>query len=399
MTRVLFVDDEPKILRGLERMLHGLDCGWETAFATSGREALALMDQQPFDVVVSDMRMPEMDGAALLREVMERHPQAVRIALSGHSEHDLVLRSIGVTHQYLGKPCDAAQLQGVITRAIALRQFLAEPALRSLVSQLWRIPSMPEAYRELMAQMQRPSTSLRDLGHIVTRDVGMTAKILQIVNSSFFGLPRHVADPAQAVCLLGLNALRALVMTIHIFTELRPDRVHDVALDNLWTHCTETGAIAKMIAAEQGCERGTCDHALVAGLLHDAGKLVLAANLGEQYRAAMHRAAEEGIPRAEAERQVFGATHAEVGAYLLGLWGLPDPVVEAVAFHHHPADCSANTFTALTAVHVGHALQYVSKGAGEEELSQKLDMQHLQQLGLAERWPAWRDLCMSRAEA
>jgi putative nucleotidyltransferase with HDIG domain len=397
MTRVLFVDDEPKLLRGLQRMLSGADCDWETEFAQSGREALTLLEKRPFDVVVSDMRMPEMDGATLLDEVRQRYPHIARIVLSGHSEHTLVLRSVGVAHRYLAKPCELDDLRSVVTRAIALRQVLADSSLRALVSQLCKIPSMPQVYRELLAQIQCPNKSLNDLGAIVAQDVGMSVKILQIVNSAFFGLPRHVPDPVQAVCLLGLDVLRALVVTIHIFAELPLDGVDDLGLRNLWKHSTETGAMAKMIASAQGCDREACDHALMAGLLHDTGKLILAASQTQRYREALRLAEERAMPPLAAERDVFGATHAEVGAYLLGLWGLPDPTVEAVAFHHRPADCEAIAVTPLTAVHVANALQHAHHRTNAEGPPDGLDTAYLEHLGLAERWPAWRDQCLSGA--
>jgi HD-like signal output (HDOD) protein len=394
MIRVLFVDDEPRLLRGMQRMLTGSDCDWETEFAEGGRAALALLAQRPFDVVVTDMRMPEMDGATLLDEIRQRYPDVARIVLSGHSERTLVLRSVGVAHRYLAKPCELDELRGTVIRAITLRRVLADSALRSLVSQVCKIPSMPQAYQELMAQIQCPSKSLKDLGVIVARDVGMTAKILQIVNSAFFGLPRHVPDPVQAVCLLGLDVLKALVMTIHIFTELPLDSVEDLGLGSLWNHSTETGAIAKRIASAQGCDREMCDHALMAGVLHDAGKLILATSQPTRFRDALRCASERGLALRAAEREEFGTTHAEVGAYLLGLWGLPDSTVEAVAFHHRPADCGATTFTPLAAVHVANALQHACHTTNDEEPSGRLDTEYLQQLGLAEQWPTWRDQCL-----
>jgi putative nucleotidyltransferase with HDIG domain len=399
MIRVLFVDDEPKVLRGIARMLAGTDCSWETEFAEGGRAALALLAERPFDVVVSDMRMPEMDGAALLNEVMQLYPDVVRIVLSGHSERELILRSIDATHQYLAKPCDASHLVSVVTRAMALRRVLTDASLRGLVSQLNKIPSRPQVYRELTDQIRSPNESLKNLGKTIAQDMGMTAKILQIVNSAYFGLPRHVSDPIQAVCLLGLDVLKALVMTIHVFAELTPHAVDDLGIDGLWNHSTETGTLAKMVAVAEHCEPHVCDHALMAGLLHDIGRLILAANQADRYRESLRRAAEPGQSSLSAERAVFGTTHAEVGAYLLGLWGLPDPVVEAAAFHHQPAACEATVFTPLTAVHVANALERACHAAGGDDPPERLDLAYLERLGLANRWPVWRNQCLAGAQA
>jgi HD-like signal output (HDOD) protein/CheY-like chemotaxis protein len=397
MTSVLFVDDEPKLLRGIQRMLAGADCDWQAEFAQGGREALALLAQRAFDVVISDMRMPEMDGATFLGEVRERYPDTVRVVLSGHSERSLILRSVGVAHRYLAKPCEVEDLRSVVTRAMALRRVLSDSALRSLVSQLIRIPSAPRLYRDLMAQIQTSEKSLHDLGRTVAQDIGMTAKILQIVNSAFFGMPRHVSDPVQAVCLLGFDVLKALVMTVHIFTELAMDGVDGLGIEDLWNHSAETGALAKSIAAAEGCERDVCDHALMGGLLHDTGKLILAANQSKRYREALRLAERRPMSPLAAEREIFGTTHAEVGAYLLGLWGLPEPAVEAVAFHHRPADCLGTTITPLTAVHVANALEHAHRAATEEPPPDCLDSAYLDRLGLAQRWPIWQDRCLAGA--
>ncbi len=398
MIKILFVDDEPKILRGLQRMLSTMEKEWKVTFAAGGQEALELLAQQPYDVVVSDMRMPEMDGATLLNEVMGRYPEIIRIVLSGYSEQELVLRSAGTAHQYLAKPCDLNHLDRIVTRTIALRRFLANPSLRALVSRLNTIPSVPQLYRDLILMVNTTNKSLRDLGNLIAQDIGMTAKILQIVNSAFFGLPRHVSDPAHAACLIGFDVLKALILTAHIFSELPVDGVQALGLGALWHHSTETGPIARKIALAEGGEPQVCDHALMAGLLHDTGKLILAVNLPQQYREMLSLSAKDQIPALEAEQKVFGATHAEVGAYLLGIWGLPDPIIEAVAFHHRPADAETHTMP-LTAVHVADALEHKHREGNEETGTERLDMEYLKKLGLAERLPVWEEQCSTLANS
>jgi len=398
MIRVLFVDDEPMVLRGLQRMLSEIDCDWQMEFVESGDEALALLAEQAFDVVVSDMRMPKMDGASLLNEVRRRYPDMVRIVLSGHSERELILRCVGATHRYLAKPCDAQDLRRTVMQAVALRQTLTNSSLRSLVSQMSRIPSAPHFYREIVNQVQAPEKSLRDLGRTISQDIGMTAKILHIVNSAFFGLPRHVSDPVHATCLLGFDVMRALVMTAHIFTELGNHGTDDLGIDSLWNHSTQTGAIARNIATAEGRDPQECDHAFMAGLLHDTGKLILAVNLPGQYREMVALSTEKGVAPLAAERHVFGATHAEVGAYLLGLWGLPDPTVEAVAFHHRPGECLAATFAPVTAVHVADALQHEQHGTPGELQAGQLDPDYLERLKLTERLPVWREQCVPETD-
>ncbi len=317
--RILFVDDEPNVLGGLRRMLYPLRGEWETAFASSGPDALAKLAESPFDVVVSDMRMPGMDGAQLLTEVMQRYPQVVRIVLSGQSDKEMILRSVGPAHQYLAKPCDAETLKQTIARACVLRDLLADERLKQLVTKVSSLPSLPTVYARMVEALQSPDASIQTVSRIVAEDVGMTAKILQLVNSAFFGLRRHVSSPSEAAVFLGLETIKALVLSIHVFSQFQGASVPGFSLEGLWKHSLAVGAGAKRLAAEENQDRRDVDHALMAGLLHDAGKLVLAANLPEQYAEALARAADSQGPPWQAERDVVGAGHAEVGAYLLGL--------------------------------------------------------------------------------
>lgn len=398
MKRIVFVDDEQRVLDGLRRMLHPMRHEWEMAFVPGGKEALAVLNEKHFDVVVSDMRMPGMDGVQLLGEVKQRYPQVVRIVLSGHADKEEVLRSVGPAHQYLAKPCDPEQLRKVITQACALRDLLSEDSLRKLVSQMSTIPSLPQTYTEIIEELKSPNASIKRVGEIVSKDVGMTAKVLQLVNSSFFGLRHHVSDPSRAASFLGVDTLKALALSVHIFSQLDKVKIEGFCLDLLWNHSVATGALAKRIADAEGSAKQICDNALMAGLLHDAGKIVIAANLPERYRAVLASVKSEGLEFWEAEQRILTNTHAEVGAYLLGLWGLPDPIVEAIAFHHNPSKCLGDEFAPLTAVHVANVLEHELTNAGEDPDTSRLDTEYLDQLGLADRLPAWRDLYLEIAQ-
>lgn len=392
MMRILFVDDEPKLLRGLARALCDLDDEWEMAFAESGEEALEVLENDTYDVIVSDMRMPRMNGAQLLSEVRRRHPQTVRIVLSGHSDKDLVMQSLECTHQYLAKPCDLEQLHDVVMRAFALRRLLAKENIRALVSQTQSLPSLPQLYTAVMKEIRDPRGSIRKVGELISRDIAMTGKVLQIVNSAYFGLPREVSDPAQAVTLLGFENVRAMILVAHVFSRLDDASLDRVYLERLWEHSIAVSAQAKHIACAEAVDEHTRDHAMIAGLLHDTGRLILAICFPDRYRrmtALMHQ---EPITLVDAEERVFGCTHPEVGAYLFGLWGLPDPVVEAVAFHHHPERCPATGFTPLTAVHAADAIRYEPVSNGRKEALPVFSREYLDRLGLMDRFRAWREI-------
>jgi putative nucleotidyltransferase with HDIG domain len=388
--KVLFVDDEPKLLEGLRRMLRPLRDEWDMAFAGSGREALDLLGRDAFDVVVTDMRMPDMDGAELLAQVRGRHPRAVRIVLTGQSSREAVLRAVNVAHRQLSKPCDPEVLKGAVRRACALRDLLNSPTLLTLLSRLESVPSLPALYAKVVQELESPESSLQRVGDIIAQDVGMSAKILQMVHSAFFGMRFHVSSPAQAVVYLGAETTKALVLAAHVFSRLNPERLRPFAIEGVWAHSQLVSRLAGLVARAEGCAQKEVEQASMAGLLHDTGKVVLAGYLPEQYRQALALAGEQGLPEIAAEREVFGATHAEVGAYLFGLWGLPDPIVEAVAWHHRPADCPAHGFGPLAAVHVANALAH----GGQAEY---LDADFLARLGRAGRLTAWQ--AMSEAEA
>ncbi len=392
MKRILFVDDEPNILAGLKRQLRSQRKEWEMAFAESGEAALDMLSETPFDVVVSDMRMPGMDGAELLNRVKERYPETVRIILSGHSELELVMKSVGPTHQYLTKPCDPDLLRATLKRAFALRELLADEPLQALAAGLNTLPSLPTLYQQIVEVLQVPEASLAAVGEVIGQEPAMAAKVLQLVNSAFFGLRREVSDAREAVSFLGLETITALVLSVHVFAELKEATGDPFPIEALWSHSLAVGTMAKKIAIAETGEKQIGEEALMAGLLHDVGKLILRVNVAERY-AEVARIVNGGeYDLLTAERQVFGTTHAEVGAYLLGLWGLPDGIVEAVAFHHRPEACPSDGFTPLAAVHVVNCLEGATPTDHPARHAGEVNEAYLEQAGLAGRLEVWREL-------
>ncbi len=390
--KILFVDDEPNLLQGLVRMMRSMRQEWEIATAGSGPEALERLSQEPFDVVVTDMRMPGMDGTQLLNEVKNRYPEVVRIILSGHSDREMLLKSVRPAHQFLTKPCRDEVLKSAITRACGLRDLLADKSLKQAISRIDSLPSLPALYLEIMKEVESPYSSMHKIGEIISRDIGMTAKILQLVNSTFFGFRRHIASPAEAAELLGLETIKTLVLSVKIFSEFDKTGIKTFAADRIWRHSLTTGIFAKIIAAAENQEPPVINDAFMAGLLHCAGKLILAVNLPQQYKEALNLSRGQGLPVLEAERQTCGVTHGEVGAYLLSLWGLPFPIVEAIAYHHRPGSCPQQEMGVLTAIHVGCFLEYQLHG--EKEVDCHLDRDYLARLQLRHKLPEWQDLCL-----
>ncbi len=386
--RIIFVDDEPNILSGLRRIMRPLRKEWEMAFADGGEPALSSLEDAPCDVVVSDMKMPGMDGAEFLSRVREKYPASIRIALSGETDSHMIYRCVQHAHQYLAKPCDADTLMSAVKRAFNLRNLMHDEKLEAIVGNMTSLPSLPEQYSQIMQELQSEEPSLKKVGDIIESDVAMSAKILQLVNSAFFGLARHMSSPAEAAMYLGVDVLKSLVLTTGVFSQFEDDQVSPVVLHDVWAHSTRVGSLAKKIAREHTGDDLLSDYALLGGLMIDVGKLVLATNFPEKF-AEVGLAMKTGqVPDYEAEREHHGHSHMDVGAYLVGLWGLPNPVVECVAYHHRPGACVESGFTALSAVHIAHA---IAAGDGAEPLAE-IDTEYVEALGVSAQIGDWCEL-------
>lgn len=337
MARVLFVDDEPHVLEALRHALDSVRSEFEAEYADGGAAALALLGRSEFDAVVTDIRMPGMDGIALLEEVEERYPRAARVVLSDYAEHQLLLRAVGLAHQCLPKPCDPGLLLAAVRSSLHLHELLANDRLRRLVSMMPSLPSLPEAYFELLAEVRRPEPSMERIGQTIARDLAMTARIVQLANSAHFGLAHRVSTPTEAATYLGTRSIQALVLSTHVFSYFEHTHLGGINLAELWEHSLHVGSRAAAICAGDGLAHEAQVDALLGGVLHDVGRVVLVANLAETYGHAREAVQAEGCTLLEAERERVGATHAEVGAYLLALWGLPPTVVETIAHHHEPS--------------------------------------------------------------
>ena len=394
-SRLLFVDDEPLVLQGLQRTLHSMRGQWDMTFVGGGEEALETLGRQPYDAIITDMRMPRMDGAQLLDKVKERYPEIVRIVLSGQANRETILRSAGPAHQYVSKPCDPQELKLRLVQAFAMRDLLQSSAVRALVAGLKSIPSPPGLYYEIQAELQSEDTSLRKIAEIVSKDAGMTAKILQLANSAFMGARYNISNTTQAVTLIGTEMVRALVLSVHVFSQFRDPNTTDCA--TLWEHSIAVACLAQRIAADERGNKALVDESFTAGILHEIGKLVLLSEMPKPYAEVLADIVNKPGTLPEAERQRFGCTHADLGAYLMSIWGLPHSLVQAVAYHDRPADSVEKRFCSLTTVHGADA---IASSSNEAVIVKDVqwDENYMQDLEMSGREPAWRELYSAQVE-
>jgi HD-like signal output (HDOD) protein len=331
MRHVLFVDDEPAVLSGLRRMLHPMRAEWRMTFVTSANEALGVLASDPADVIIADMRMPGVDGATLLTEIRRRWPDTVRIILSGYADDQAALRSVAVAHQFLSKPCDPESLSATVRSACQMRDRLADPQLRRLVGGIGALPSSPNSFTSITEALGARDASAESVAPLIAQDPGAAAKLLQLVNSAFFGLAKSVVALEEAAAYLGLSKVRDIVLAqgaSELFRYGSPELAWVV--QEIARHSVTVAERARELAPADVA--GT---AFVAGLLHDVGRLALASVAGGSYLP-IWRERHTGADLVAVEQARLSATHAEVGGYLLRLWGLPAAIVEPVARHCDP---------------------------------------------------------------
>ncbi|HWS36537.1 MAG TPA: HDOD domain-containing protein [Actinoplanes sp.] len=374
---VLFVDDEPRVLDGLRRMLRGQRNRWEMSFASGGAEALLLIAERHCDVVVTDFRMPEIDGAALLEKVRKMSPDTARIILSGQTSADNVMRVMTLAHQFLNKPAAPDEIVEAIELVLGAQETTSTSAgIISDVSGVSTLPSPPALLAELLSVLEDETASASSISKVIEGDPAVAAKILNLANSSAHTAGRRLADVTQAVALLGTNVVRGLVL-LHDIVSVFTERVHlpTAWLNALNTHSVQSAQLAKRLSTGESW----APHAFTAGLLHEVGQLVLATSRPDQFGIIISEWRQSGeaagaaanTPGAEArdtpalcelESASLGTSHSDAGASLLSLWGLPSDIVEAAAGHAR-TETPTTAGDLTTAVALAHAVVEQEFGA------------------------------------
>ncbi|MDR3669689.1 MAG: response regulator [Holophaga sp.] len=386
--RILFVDDEPKVIDDVRRQAALLGNEWELEFADSAGKGLEAFAREPFNVVVADLRMPGMNGAEFLQEVMARYPATIRILVAADADRQLAVQSVGRTHQFLAKPCDLTVLKSTVEFCYHHGRRVGNDHVRELIARIGQLPTVPDLYQEITHLLESDRRSVDELGAVIGRDIGMTAMILKLANSAFFSLRHAVTSANEAVSYLGIDLLKALVLAHGLFGQVGAFRIPSFTIQHLWQHSLAVGAAARRIADAEELGSQRANEFFTAGLLHDIGILILASRFPEDYGKTLEINRHSGGELEASEYHVFGATHSEVGAFLLALWGIPEPVVQAAAFHHNISHQAVRGLSAALAVHVADTFY----GYNPEHLvfsRARLDDGYLASLGLTDRMVGW----------
>ncbi len=353
-TTVLFVDDDINVLSGLRRMLHSYRDRWAMQFAVGGEEAIGRMKQTVFDVVISDMKMPLMDGAEVLIAATRYAPSALRVVLSGQSDREQTYRVLETAHQFISKPCDVKVIETIINKAQNLKSRLPKNELRAVATSIRDLPVIEKNLCALRDQLRSHTASLENVISIVASDIALTARILQLVNSSFFGQPTRVVCPVQATKLLGLEIITELTVRRNLFRPFREREIDGKSLHELTEHSLEVARCAKEIASCETGDEKVAQDAYLAGMLHDVGKLVLADQIPELDILGLGFETDRESQTWPRESHISAWGQAELGSYVLALWGLPESIVDAVASYQQPHPSSDTHSFVGQAVRLAH---------------------------------------------
>lgn len=390
--RVLLVDADAERLNSHRELLDPLSEEWDIQGVADGSAALMALAQEHFDVLITTLKLPGVNGPDLLERVKEFYPGTVRLVLAGPEDRDSVHHSIASAHRFLPRPCDPATLRAALHRAGSPGHPLRHARLREVVSSLERLPSLPALYVDLTQLLREPGTSLEDVGAVVARDPAMTAKVLQLANSAYFGLRREVNSAAEAAAFLGTEVLKELVLSLDVFGQYDSRSLNGISVEALWDHSLQVATLARRFVRREGLGMQAEEQAFVAGLMHDIGKLILASNFPSSFRQTVQGANTRDVEHWRVEGEVFAATHAEVGGYLLGLWGLPAGVVDAISSHHTPSEDTTEGFGVTAAVHVANALSDSRIQVTTGLARRALDHGFLADRSLESRIPEWQGI-------
>jgi HD-like signal output (HDOD) protein len=391
LNRLIFVEADSVLREYYEGLSSVLGREYEVITAANGRLALDNLARFSADVVVSDLEINEMSGAEFLTTVERLYPETTRLVVSSHTEQLAVARCLMYGHRYLQKPLDP-DFPEILKRICRLKHAIRNEKLTRIIGGTSALPTPPETYLRMTEALQSQHTSLADLAEIIRADLALTTKLLQVVNSVQFGAGRKIMTVFEAVQLTGIGVLQGLMLGIQAIKQYDGTRLNSLTLPSLWNHSLETAVAVRKLAQCENLDFATCEEFFVCGLLHDMGKLIFATHADLDYSKLIKRAAGQSLPVSCLEQEQFGATHSDVGAYLLGLWGLPESIVSSVQMHHHLDLVEPGNFSAVVAIYAAHCL-----GPGVQPF-QEVRKNQLIEHGFESKLAAWSEALGNRVE-
>ena len=364
--QVLFVDDDLEYLSEVKDSSKKRELSFGCHFVQSSKEALVELASKKYDLIVSDLDMPEMNGEMLLQKVSYEYPSVLRFILSGKKDLVNVHRFFGVAQQVFSKDRPTEELFESIASAIELKQRITNPDILHCLQRFDSLPMIPQSFLKISELLRKEDFHQRELLDIIAKDLTLTTEVLRIANSAFFGSRKKIASVDSALNILGVSSLKNIVIFAELFKQPAglSKKLFDV--NKLWEHSVGVSNITVLLARNLGMSTEDRDAAFSAGLLHDLGKIILAKMRPLDYKKALELAENLSAPVYEAELALFGISHDEVGAHLLETWGFPLSIVEAVGYHHHELQACCSKLTPLSVVAVANSIHHGLTSEQEE---------------------------------
>lgn len=390
---IVFVGATSDLRSGVEELSVHLGSQWKTSPVGSGAEALKLIEETSPDMVVVMMKLPDMSGADLLETVSKKFGSTVRFLASDQANKTSIVSSAKNVHQYIPLPIDWKALAHTIENSLALRKLLSNSDLCTRIAAVESLPSPPETYQQIVVELESEEPSIRRISDLIGHDINVTARLLQLVNSAYFGLNTRVESISHAVNLLGLRTVQTIVFSVGVFNQFADPHIPGFSINGIYDRSVAVGARARLIAHALGLSRRFVDDSLLSGMLHDVGKLLMLTSFQDELTQAVELSERESLQLHMAQLKLMGVTDALMGAHLLGLWGLPDAMVEAVAMHYRPSQLPSPQLNALTAVHIAFATEYDEKHHIHDMKLSALDLAYLTTLGISDQVQGLQQFC------
>ena len=397
-SRILVVDSKntSETVKSLLAQNAGHD--WEVDVVTNQKQALQALDTKPYNLLISEIVMPEMDGLDFFKTAKEKHPTIIRIMETANENREFLVKASELAHIVIPSNCEKDSFNEIIKNTMSLQEIIANKDILKKLTSIKSLPSPPEVYNKLVSTLQNEDCSTHQVAEIIKNDIAITAKLLQMINSAFFGMKTHVESPMHAVNLLGIDTVKSIVLTSGIFHTIREKEFAGFSVDEMYRQSMAVGAATRHLANVFGFRTKDIEDALMAGLLHDIGKLLMITNFKKELADAKKIAQTDNILIGDAIRQIIGISDAELGAHLLSLWNLPLSILEAVAYHNQPSKSAYKEVNTLTAVHLAYGITTDKfKNVRNNEQS-FLDIAYIERLGLQNNLPQFKNFCLAASE-